>query len=120
MQRTVSSLLALLAFAGGAWGIYDDPSGCPRMSIKASVDLAVRPGQIVTYKIRVTNHGRATVQNLFIDAELPPYVEYPAPPKRVGWGQQSYSIAPKGLANDGVADLGTTIELENVRGRCGR
>lgn len=113
MQRAVSSLLALVALAGGAWGIYDDPSGCPRMSIKASVDRSVRPGQVITYKVRVKNLGRAPVQNIYIDAELPAYVVYPAPPKR---GQQaSYSIAPRDLANDGVADLGSTIELQNVR-----
>lgn len=111
------SILALLAFVvGSAWGANHESDGCPRLSINGSVPRNVRPGQIVTYMLRVKNLGSVPVKNLYIDAELPPSVEFPAPPKREGWDQlQSWTVSPKSLTYDGVFDLGTTIELQNVR-----
>lgn len=115
LSRTVPALLALVV--GSAWGTYNyDPLTCPRMSIKASVPRNVRPGQIVTYKVMVSNDGPNPIHNLFVDAELPPYVVFPVPPKREGWGQkQSWTVSPKSLAYDRVEDLGSVIVLRNVR-----
>lgn len=117
MQRALSGLLGLLALAGGAWGSYQVPTpGCPRMSIKASVGRSVSPGQVVTYKIRVKNSAGVAIENLYIDADLPAYVLYPVPPQ-ARKTKPPYSISPKGLTNGGVVDLGSTIQLQQVRGR---
>lgn len=111
------ALLVLLASAGSVWGTYTNPPDCPRMRIKASVARSVRPGQTLTYKIRVKNGGKAAIENLYIEAQLPPYVTYPVPPKREGSVQvkPSYGVSPKGVTFDRVANLGNVIELENVR-----
>ncbi len=116
MQCLRAILVALLASATGVWATYDFLPGCPAMAIKSRAPGRVRLGHVLTYTIKVKNKGNATIDSLFIDAELPPYFTYPLPDKSNGRPQKpSYAIFPKGLANDGVEDQGLVVVLRNVR-----
>lgn len=79
------TLFTILACADRASGSYEYSAvDCPRLSIKAGVKKTLRPGQVVSYKIRIQNNLNAPVQHVYIEAELPPYVIYPVPAKREG------------------------------------
>lgn len=114
MQPRILGLL--LGLIGGVRAIYDFGPDCPHFNITAKAPKRVRPGQTLTYAIRVTNRGQQAIEQLFIEAQLPDYMEFPVPPKVGRAPKPSFTVWPKSITYETVSrPLGNGIVLENVR-----
>lgn len=115
MQPRILGGLLLALVMGPAWATFDFGPDCPLFNITTKVARRVRPGQTLTYAIRVKNAGPQTIEQLNIEAELPDYMEWPVPPKAGRAPKPSFSVWPTTVAYERISrPLGNVVVLENV------